>query len=204
MKVSAVLLAGGQSLRMGHDKATVTFRGKPLWQIQLNTLQNLRPHEVFISARSAPSWRPPELQFVPDEPPSRGPLSGIAAALGHIATGHLLVLGIDMPLMTGEYLRSLCDQIESGRGVLPMIGEQAEPLAAIYPQNAHIDFLAALSGTEFSLQTLTKNLTESGKLRAVPVIKKDEELFRSFNQPADLNARVSQTGIGPLCATILM
>ena len=204
MNVSAVLLAGGQSLRMGHDKATVTFRGKPLWQIQLNTLQNLRPHEIFISARSATSWRPPELQFVPDEPPSRGPLSGIAAALGHIATGHLLVLGIDMPLMTGEYLRSLCDQIESGRGVLPMIVEQAEPLAAIYPQNAHIDFLAALSGTEFSLQTLTKNLTESGKLRAVPVIKKDEELFRSFNQPADLNARVSQTGIGPLCATILM
>jgi len=196
MKVSAVLLAGGQSLRMGHDKATVTFRGKPLWQIQLNTLQNLRPHEVFISARFAPSWRPPELQFVPDEPPSRGPLSGVAAALGHIATGHLLVLAIDMPLMTGEYLRSLCDQIEGERGVLPMIDGRAEPLAAIYPQNAHIDFVAALSGTEFSLQSVTKNLTESGKLRPIPVIKKDEELFRSFNQPADFNAKVSQRGMG--------
>ena len=196
MKVSAVLLAGGQSLRMGHDKATVTFRGKPLWQIQLNTLQNLRPHEIFISARSAPPWRPPEVQFVPDEPPSRGPLSGVAATLGHIATGHLLVLAIDMPLMTGEYLRSLCDQIEGERGVLPMIDGRAEPLAAIYPQNAHIDFVAALSGTEFSLQSVTKNLTESGKLRPIPVIKKDEELFRSFNQPADFNAKVSQRGMG--------
>ena len=196
MKVSAVLLAGGQSLRMGQDKATVIFRGKPLWQIQLNTLQSLRLHEIFISARSAPSWRPTELQFVPDEPPSLGPLSGVAAALGHIVTAHLLVLAIDMPLMTGKYLRSLCDQIESERGVLPVIDGRAEPLAAIYPQNAHIDFVAALSGTEFSLQSVTKNLTESGKLRPIPVIKKDEELFRSFNRPADFNARVSQTGIG--------
>lgn len=196
MNVSAVLLAGGQSLRMGQDKATVTFRGKPLWQIQLNTLQNLRADEIFISARSAPSWCPPELQFVPDEPPSRGPLSGVAAALGHIATGHLLVLAIDMPLMTGEYLRSLCDQIASERGVLPMIDGRAEPLAAIYPQNARIDFVAALSGTEFSLQSLTKNIIESGKLRPIPVIKKDEELFRSFNRPGDFNASVSQRGIG--------
>jgi molybdopterin-guanine dinucleotide biosynthesis protein A len=192
MKVSAVLLAGGQSLRMGKDKATLTFRGKPLWQVQLNTFQNLRPDEIFISARSDPSWRPAELQFVPDEPPSRGPLSGVAAALGHIATGHLLVLAIDMPLMTAEYLRSLCDQIESERGVLPLIDGRAEPLAAIYPKSGHIDFLTALSGTEFSLQSVTKKLTGSGKLRPIPVIKKHEELFRSFNQPADFNPTVGQ------------
>jgi len=37
MTFSAVLLAGGESRRMGTDKATFLFRGKPLWQVQLET-----------------------------------------------------------------------------------------------------------------------------------------------------------------------
>ena len=41
MKISAVLLAGGESHRMGKDKATLLFRGRPLWQIQLELLRKL-------------------------------------------------------------------------------------------------------------------------------------------------------------------
>lgn len=185
MNVSAVLLAGGRSLRMGQDKATIIFCGKPLWQIQLNTLRDSRAHEIFISARSDPPWRPAEMQFVPDEPPSRGPLSGIAAALGQIATGHLLALAIDMPLMTAKYLQSLCNQIEAGCGIVPMIGDRTEPLAGIYPKNVEVDFLAALSGTQFSLQSLTGKLAKSGKIRIVQVLRQDEELFRNFNEPGE-------------------
>ena len=52
MKISAVLLAGGESRRMGKDKATLSFQGKPLWQIQLELLRQLMPQEIFVSARS--------------------------------------------------------------------------------------------------------------------------------------------------------
>src|SRR2546430_17648513 len=79
MNISAVLLAGGESRRMGQDKATFIFGGKPLWQIQLNLLRELRPRELFLSARTDPAWRPLGVQFVRDEPPSRGPLSGPSA-----------------------------------------------------------------------------------------------------------------------------
>ena len=75
---SAVLLAGGESRRMGKDKATLSYRGKPLWQIQLELLRQLTPQEIFVSARSDPDWRPADIQFVADDPPSRGPLSGLA------------------------------------------------------------------------------------------------------------------------------
>ncbi|PYL03745.1 MAG: molybdenum cofactor guanylyltransferase, partial [Verrucomicrobia bacterium] len=35
MNISAVLFAGGESRRMGQDKATLVFHGKSLWEIQL-------------------------------------------------------------------------------------------------------------------------------------------------------------------------
>src|SRR6266581_8677905 len=117
--ISAVLLAGGESRRMGRDKATLLFRGKPLWQIQLEQLRKLAPAEIFVSARTNPIWRPADVQFVADDPPSRGPLSGLAASLAQMRTAHLLALAVDMPFMTEQYMKFLCAQIKPGVGVLP-------------------------------------------------------------------------------------
>jgi molybdopterin-guanine dinucleotide biosynthesis protein A len=189
MNISAVLLTGGQSRRMGRDKATIPFRGKPLWQIQLDLLHKLQPAEVFVSARTDPAWRPPNVTFVPDEPPSRGPLSGVTATLARIRSSHLLVLAIDMPSMNEDHLRYLCDKIEPGRGVLTMIGKRAEPLAAIYPIEARVDFIKALSGDDFSMQTLTNQLVKMGMLRVIRVTEEEQRFYRNLNKPDDLNDR---------------
>ena len=186
MKISAVLLSGGESRRMGSDKATLLFHGKPLWQIQLELLQKLEPAEIFVSARTDPAWRPPDVHFVADDPPSRGPLSGLAAALARMRAKHLLALAIDMPFMTEKYLRFLWGQTEPGRGVLPEIDNRAEPLAAIYPQEALAKVQSALSGKDFSLQTVTGCLVAAGKLKVIPVTQGEKELFRNMNDLADL------------------
>jgi molybdopterin-guanine dinucleotide biosynthesis protein A len=183
---SAVLLAGGESRRMGKDKATVVFHLKPLWQRQLQVLHELRPAKIFISARSAPSWLPLEAELLLDEPPSRGPLSGLTIALQRMQTSHLVALAIDMPFMTSEQLRLLCSLALSSRGVVPVIDERAEPLAAIYPQEALADFAAALAGRDFSLQTLTRNLAHAGKVQMVGVADADRDLYRNINAPSDL------------------
>jgi molybdopterin-guanine dinucleotide biosynthesis protein A len=186
MNISGVLLAGGESRRMGRDKATLLFRGRPLWQIQLETLQKLESAEILVSARTEPSWRPRGVQFVADVPPSRGPLSGIAASLAQLRTPHLLVLAIDMPFMTEEYLNFLCAQVEPARGIIPKIDNCAEPLAAIYPRESRLDFRRALASSDFSLHALTSRFIKSGKLQVISVTKKESRLFRNLNQPADL------------------
>lgn len=186
MKISAVLLAGGESRRMGRDKATLVFHGKPLWQSQLELLRKFHPLEIFISARVDPSWRPAEVKFVPDQSPSRGPVSGLAATLTQIQADHLLALAIDMPLMTETFLRSLWELTKPSCGVVPIIGDRVEPLAAIYPRDAASDFMAALSGTDFSFQSLAKTLVGAGKLRLLSVSREDEKLFQNLNQPADV------------------
>jgi len=188
MKISAVLLAGGESRRMGQDKSTLVFRGKPLWQTQLQLLRELQPSEIFLSARLDPVWRPMDVQFIPDQPPSRGPLSGLAATLLRIRTDHLLALAIDMPLMSADFLRSLHHGIKPCCGVMPMVRDRAEPLAAIYPKAAASDLIAALSsGVDLSLQSVAKKLIAQRKLRAVSVSQNEEICFRNFNEPHDLD-----------------
>jgi molybdopterin-guanine dinucleotide biosynthesis protein A len=195
MNITAVLLAGGESRRMGKDKATLLFRGKPLWRIQVELLRKLKPAEIFVSARTDPSWRPDDVQFVLDDPPSRGPLSGLAASLAEINTAHLLVLAIDMPFMTEQYLKFLCDQIEPGTGVAPTIDNRAEPLAAIYPREASVDFQSALAGADFSLQTMARRLVETGKLREIFVTEEGKKLFLNMNEVSDLQ-RCSHGPVG--------
>jgi len=188
MNITAVLLAGGESRRMGIDKATVLFRGKPLWEIQLGQLQRLQPAEILVSARTDPSWRPADVQFIADAPPSRGPLSGLVASMAKMCSAHLLALAVDMPFMTEKFLRYLCEQIEPGCGVLPKIESRAEPLATIYPREAEIDFRDALAGADFSLQTLVRHLVEAGRLREISIAEQERNLFRNVNEPADLQS----------------
>ena len=186
MTISAVLLAGGKSSRMGQDKATMLFGGEPLWKIQLALLRRLQPEAIFVSAQTDPAWRPTDVEFVPDAQPSRGPLSGIAASFLQITSDHLLTLGIDMPFMTENYLRQLCQLVVPGRGVVPTIDNRAEPLAAVYPRDAGPEFLATLSGADFSLQPLIRKLIALGKLQPDEVAPRDRGLFRNLNEPLDL------------------
>ena len=195
MNISAVLLAGGESRRMGKDKATILFHGKLLWQIQLETLRRLKPAEILVSARTDPSWRPADVQFVADDLPSRGPLSGIAASLAQMRTAHLFALAIDMPFMSEQYLKFLCDQIEPGTGVVPTIDSRAEPLAAIYPREADTDFRTALAGTDFSLQSVVRCLVEGGTLREVRVKEQETKLFLNVNELSDVE-RCSHGPVG--------
>ena len=192
LSFSAVLLAGGESRRMGTDKATLLFCGKPLWQVQLETLRRLRPIEIFLSARTDPSWRPNDVQFIADIPPSYGPLSGLAASLAKIHTAHLLALAIDMPFMTKSYLLSMCDAIEPGRGVVAKIDNRAEPLAAVYPREAEIDFRTALVGADFSLQNVVRYLVTSGKMLEISVTKQERPLFRNVNNASDVDATIAR------------
>ena len=171
---------------MGEDKATFEFHGKPLCERQVALLKNVTSGQIFVSARADPPWRPNDTIFVADEAPSRGPLSGLAAVLRKTGSTHLCAVAIDLPWMSANYLKSLCHQITKGCGLVPMIGDRAEPLAAIYPVETAIDFATALCGPDYSLQTVVKKLADSGKVALLPVGTDEEHLFRNLNSPADL------------------
>jgi len=168
---------------MGRDKATIEFEGQPVWRRQLEVLGAVGPERIFVSARAQPSWLPDDAELILDDPPSRGPLSGLTKALAALRTTHLLALAVDMPFITAEQLAVLCGLVAEGRGVVPVRGEQAEPLAAIYPAEAAARFATALAGTDYSLQPVIRKLAGDDKVRLYAVPVEAEYLYRSVNEP---------------------
>ena len=187
MSISAVLLAGGESRRMGRDKATLHWRGRPLWEWQIEKLRALHPEKILLSARSDVPWRPTDVEMLRDAPPSRGPLSGLAAALASIETDHLFALAVDMPFMTTENLLTLCSLATEGMGVVPMIDGKAEPLCAIYPKEARTSVAQALDGNDFSLQPVVKKMVALNMLRVIPVSGPARDFYKSVNELRDFD-----------------
>lgn len=187
MAITAVLLAGGQSRRMGCDKATLNWGSRPLWQWQLEKLRALAPAQILVSARPDAHWLPPDIQMVVDAPPSRGPLSGLCAAFACFETEHLLALAVDMPFITVQQLRTTCDLAVSGCGVIPLVRRRPEPIAAIYPREASDKFESALLGPDFALHSIVQKLIEEGRLHRMQIPEIDWHLYKSINQPRDLD-----------------
>jgi molybdopterin-guanine dinucleotide biosynthesis protein A len=192
MTLTAVLFVGGQSRRMGTDKATLAVAGEPLWARQLRVLRELQPTALRLSARARPAWCPPELEVVLDASPSRGPLSGLAAALQQIKTTHLLALAIDLPRMTTEPLSRFWALARPGCGVIPVREEFFEPLCAIYPVEAAALTESALAGEDVSLQSFARTLLRAGRLQAYPLTEAEKPFFHNLNSPADLPAEDNQ------------
>jgi molybdopterin-guanine dinucleotide biosynthesis protein A len=188
MTLTAVLFVGGLSRRMGVDKATLEIAGKPLWAKQINLLRELQPQAIWVSARARPAWCPAEIEVVADTPPSRGPLSGLAAALQRLQTTHLLALAIDLPRMTADELRTLFALAQPGCGVMPTNGDYFEPLCAIYPVEAAAVAATALAGQDVSLQKFSRTLLSLNRVHTHVLSESEKPLFVNANSPTDLQA----------------
>ena len=186
MTLTALLLTGGVSSRMGREKATLEFGGEPLWARQIARLGELQPREIWVSARARPAWLPPNVEVVLDHPPSRGPLSGIAVALDRMDSSHLLALAVDLPRMTSEHLRKLTAMAQPGCGVIPREQDHLEPLAAIYPKEAAALAQSTLGSDDVSLHGLARKLLQQSLLRAYHLTPEELPLYFNVNTPRDL------------------
>ena len=188
MTFSAVLLVGGESRRMGADKACLRVAGVPLWERQLALLRELYVESIYVSAREPVSWLPNDVNLLLDHVSSLGPLSGLSAALEAMTTTHLIVLAIDLPAMTSVFLTRLCHLCRPGCGAIALVEDRAEPLAAVYPREAKSELTAAISRKEFALQPIIRALLDSKLMLPITIRAHDARLFRNLNEPSDVLA----------------
>jgi molybdopterin-guanine dinucleotide biosynthesis protein A len=131
--LTLAILAGGKSLRMGQDKAIMSFRGEALVHRILNRLAGLAA-EVIVIAPESLEYLSLGIGIVPDILPGCGPLGGLYTAL--FAASHTAVAAIacDMPFANAELLTHQLDILFSDNMdvVVPSSEKGLEPLHAIY------------------------------------------------------------------------
>ena len=127
-QVSAAILAGGSSSRMGRDKALLELNGQTLLSIQVSRLRRAGVPDIMISGTDHPC---PGARNIADETPHQGPLGGICACMKAARFPALLVLSVDVPLIAEETIRGLIASHEGGITVLEHAG-RPEPLIAVH------------------------------------------------------------------------
>ncbi|MDB6134088.1 MAG: Molybdopterin-guanine dinucleotide biosynthesis protein A-like protein [Verrucomicrobiales bacterium] len=194
---AVALIAGGRSVRMGTDKGRLMdARGVEWWRSRLAVLRELGAEETLISCR------PDQKHFIGsgarlifDQWPDAGPLGGVVSCLEAMTAGRLVVLGVDLPAMTGEMLRSLMTVSGPDQGAVFHNGRFFEPLAAVYPKDMAESGRRLLKTGNLALQPWLKEGAEAGLLKVVDPPAESQDCFRNLNSPADL------AGSSPVPAT---
>lgn len=189
MKLSAAVLAGGFSRRMGRDKALLPdAQHGTLLHRQLAVLMRLQPAEVFVSCRQGqllPAL-PPGPELVHDTGQD-GPLGGVAALLARATGDLLLVVAVDLGALTEDFLRDLLARAEPGCGVVPRSTRGLEPLAAIYPTLLAAEAQRRLApGEDHSMQGFVRHALADGRLRSVDLAPGLDPVLANWNAPEDL------------------
>jgi molybdenum cofactor guanylyltransferase len=128
---TGVVLAGGQSSRMGRDKALIEVDGRTMLDRGIDLL---RPHvrEVLVIADPG-KYETTHATVIPDQEPGLGPLGGIVTALKRARYVRLLVIACDLPNLNDRLLTRLKIALDEGHdAVVPKHEGHIEPLAAAY------------------------------------------------------------------------
>jgi len=134
--VSVVILAGGQSRRLGQDKSLLLIDGQPLLARIVDTMRTLSDDLVVVTndpERYAPYALP--VRMVPDVRPGVGALMGLYSGLRAVRGEYGLVVGCDMPFLSLPLLRHLVSLAPGADVVIPRMDGKVEPLHAVYSQD---------------------------------------------------------------------
>ena len=185
--LGAIILAGGQSRRMGRDKAWIEWTGRPLVAVAVDTAHQLGIREIFISGRPDTDYAALGCPVLLDLQPGFGPLGGIERGLQACSTALLLALAVDLPHMTVGFLGKLVARCDGLTGVVPELAGELEPLAAIYPKRCHALARGALARSRFAARDFAAACLRERAVTVFPVPSADAGCFANWNRPADLN-----------------
>ena len=127
--ISVAILTGGQSSRMGRNKAFVEVGGRPIIERIIERVSNLGS-EVMLITNSPADYAHLELPSYPDLILGKGPLGGLYTALTHAQNAYILAVSCDQPFLNPMLLRYIIGLREAYDVVVPLNRES-------YPQSMH-------------------------------------------------------------------
>ncbi|WP_219834496.1 molybdenum cofactor guanylyltransferase [Paenibacillus sp. R14(2021)] len=200
-ELTGIILAGGQSSRMGRDKALLPIEGKPLLQTIAERMLQLGMRRIVIASgtpereatyASLLPKLPAEVAYAADRFPDCGPLAGLHAALSLLPGGaYGFVMACDMPYISETLLERMLQAAVAAGGRLTTEGStriitgpqvirvENQPFHALYHASAAAELAQRLARKELRMMSLL------GALRSVqvPIYEAEEAAFLNLNAP---------------------
>ena len=154
--IHIAVLAGGQSRRMGRDKALLPLGGQTLIERVLAAAHPLAYPRLIVGAPA--TYAHLGLPVLPDRRPKLGPLGGLYTALDATAAP-VLLLACDLPFLTPGFLRHLTDQRGPQQAVVPHTAAGLQPLCALYEPSCLAAVEAAIQANQLGMRDLLHNLS---------------------------------------------
>jgi molybdopterin-guanine dinucleotide biosynthesis protein A len=187
-QLSAVILAGGRSRRMGSPKPWLPLDGVPLLAAVATRVRPLVSEIIVVTAagRDLPAC---EARVLHDREPDLGPLPALALGLDAVRTSHAFVLGCDVPLVRRAVLRLLTREIGDLDGVVPLWGDRLQPLVALYHRRLAPTLAALATAGERRLQAVAAlPCVATVSAERLRLVDPDGISFRTLNTPEDYAA----------------
>lgn len=186
--LSLLLIAGGQSSRMGQDKRWLEYDGASMLEWLLRKAQRQAFACKYLCVERATAEllalaKQYEFELLVDEQADLGPMEGLRRGLSAMPTQYGLALSCDMPFFVFSALDPLGAELTGQTGLMALMAEtdgRRQPLAAIYHRDLAQVFAAALANGERKLGAVIDTVPH--QLVPVPRIN----CFFNANTPADM------------------
>ena len=174
LSISGFVLAGGESRRMGQNKALLLYYGAPLLE---RVASQVRQAAGSVTILGDPQiYAAFGMPIVPDFHRNCGPIGGLHAALTSMNTERCLLVACDLPNISAEFLRQLVDHSSETLCVAAEEADGLQPLCAVYHRDCLPAVEACIAEGQFRMRTLASRMNAKG----IPV---DASLMRNVNTP---------------------
>ena len=195
LECSIAILAGGQSKRLGRDKALISVHGdgRPLIAHLIERLHPLS-NDLFVVGPDRPGYRDLAAPLVLDVFPGEGPLGGIATGLRRARHSRVLVVACDLPFLNVPLIRWMIEQDDARDAIVPAIpgasrqgdGTVLQSTHAIYARSMLVGIETALDHGVRQVSLVLADI-DARCLPVESIVRFDPGLrsFFSINTPKD-------------------
>lgn len=181
--VTGIILAGGNSSRMGADKGLLDLNGKKIVEY---IIEQLKPNvgELIIIANNK-NYDGFGFQVYQDLVEPCGPMGGIFTALEKSQTENNLIVSCDIPNITSEIIAFIIANTGTEEALVPIHNLYTEPLCAVYKKSAAVKFRHLLDTGNYKMKNALKTLnTRYIDVSGHPSYS--ENIFSNINTPQEL------------------
>lgn len=154
IEVTSIVLAGGNNLRLGRNKALETIGGKSLLERVVEQVKLVSTQTLIVTSPGQLTLLPAVggVEVLVDLYPGKGPLGGIYTGLLASPSSHSIVVACDMPFLNINLLRYMIGLSRDFDVVIPRLGEgKLEPLHAIYSKSCLDNIRAQLEHNQLKV-----------------------------------------------------